>query len=394
VLPEGLDLNPGVLGPNIAAARRRASLNQSQLAERIGISRPILVAIENGHRAPSAEILDAIASTLGVRSRDLVTLPATDESALVRFRGAAKADSTVKAAVEASIDLGRYVLLLEERMGRRHLRRSMPPLSLDGVEDLDQTAEHLALSERARLHLGDGPLLRLRTLMEQSAGIDVFALPELSATKVAGLFTFANDVPLVGVNVAQNDSRRLRWTLAHEYAHFLTNRYDAELTYYSASRRSRDPYEVFADKFAAHFLMPATGLSRSFVELRQESNSVSVGQILMLAAQFDVSFQAMCERLEELGRIPRDTYASVMGRGLHPIEAERKLGIIRNDEPFAPYPQRYVYMISVLHRSGRISEGDAATFLRTDRLSARGILQEFDGGPGTDMLDEPLAGKR
>jgi Zn-dependent peptidase ImmA (M78 family)/transcriptional regulator with XRE-family HTH domain len=394
VSPDGLDLNPSVLGPNIAAARRRATLNQAQLSAKIGMSRPTLVAIETGQRLPSAETLAAIAKALAVRIRDLVMLPVTDESALVRFRGAAKADTTVKAAVEASIDLGRYTLLLEESMGQRHVRRSMPPLALDNVEDLDQAAEHLALSERGRLQLGDGPLLRLRTLLEQTVGIDVFALPELSATKVAGLFTFANDRPLVGVNAAQNDSRRIRWTLAHEYAHFLTNRYDAEVTYFTGGRRSRDPYEVFADKFAAYFLMPSTGLSRAFAELRQDSNSVSVGHILMLAAQFEVSFQAMCERLEEMDRIPRDTYASIMARGLRPIEAERKLGIVRNEETFAPYPQRYLYMISVLHRSGRISEGDAVTFLRTDRLSARGLLADFDGGPGTEMIDEPLAGKR
>jgi Zn-dependent peptidase ImmA (M78 family)/DNA-binding XRE family transcriptional regulator len=392
-MPPERPLDPGLVGRNIAAARKRASLTQGQVAETVGVSRATLVAIESGQRAPSSAVLAAIAETLNTRLRDLVSLPPTDEEALVRFRGAVRSDAPLRAAVDATIDFGRYLLLLEERIGKKSIRRPAPPMPLEGITELNDAAEQLALSERARLNLADGPIPRLRSVLEKSVGLLVFAIPELAATKAAGLFTYANDVPLVGINPAQRDSRRARWTLAHEYAHFLTNRYDAEVTYFDGGRTTRDPYEVFADRFAAYFLMPTSGVTRRLFEMAGDKKSISVAHILSLAADYEVSFQAMCERLEELERIPRDTYAAVMARGLKPLEAERRLGIQRDDEPFAPYPHRFIYLISVLQRDGAISEGDAAAFLRTDRLAAREILQNF-GGPMDGWLDEPLVGPR
>jgi Zn-dependent peptidase ImmA (M78 family)/DNA-binding XRE family transcriptional regulator len=387
--PETPSLDPGLVGRNLVGARKRASLTQSQVAERVGISRATLVAIENGQRPPNGAVLVAIADALGVRVRDLVSLPPTDEEALVRFRGIVRTDDALRAAVDAIVDFGRYVVLIEGKAAKKPARRSVPTVTLDPDSDVNDAAEQLALAERARLNLGDGPIPRLRTVLEQSVGMFVFTIAELAKTKIAGLFTFANDIPLVGLNPAQRDARRACWTLAHEYAHFLTNRFDAEVTYPEGSRRSRDAYEVFADRFAAFFLMPTSGLTRRLLEVAGDKRNISVANILSLAAEFEVSFRAMCERLAELDRIPRDTYEYVMARGLRPMEAERQLGIKRDEEPFAPYPQRYLYLLSMLYRDGEISEGDAAAFLRTDRLNAREILESF-GEPSDGWLDEPL----
>ncbi len=85
----------------------------------------------------------------------------------------------------------------------------------------------------------------------------------------------------------------------------------------------------------------------------------------------------MCHRLEEMGRIPRHTYEHVMSQGFRPIEAERSLGVERRNEQMEAYPVRYTYLVAMLMRSGAISEGDAARYLRTDRLSTREILESF-----------------
>lgn len=388
--PEASPLDPGLVGRNIVSSRKRLNLTQSQVAERAGISRATLVGIENGQRPANPAMIARLAEALGNRLRDLVSLPPTDEEALVRFRGAVRNDDAISDAVDAIFDFGRYVVLIETKAGKKHIRRNLPPLILDATADIDDAAEQLALGERARLNLGDGPIARLRSVLEESVGLFVFTIPELAKSKVAGLFTYANGVPLVGLNSAQHDARRARWTLAHEYAHFLTNRFAAEITYSEKQRRGRDSYELFADRFAAYFLMPTSSVARRLHDVAGDKRSVSVADILALAAEFEVSFQAMCERLAELDRIPKDTYAYVIARGLRPHDAERQLGIVRGEEPFAPYPRRYLYLLSMLFRDGDISEGDVAAYLRTDRLHARDILAEF-GGSADRWLDEPLA---
>ncbi|HTW84499.1 MAG TPA: XRE family transcriptional regulator [Candidatus Sulfotelmatobacter sp.] len=391
---DGIDLDPGRIGANIANARKRAEppLNQKELADRVGVSRATLVSIESGQRPPSSTVLAAIADALKVRVRDIVALPVQDEAATIRFRNPLRGDESAEAAVNALIDFARRYAILEEQIGRRRVR-TIPPLALNDGDDVEHVAEDLATAERSRFNLGDGPLLDLRSVLENDVGMLIFGLPELGKTKIAGLFTFAQDLPMVGFNVRQADPRRRRWTLAHEYAHYLTNRFDAEVTYEAGERRSRDPYEQLAERFAAHYLMPASGVTRRFAELIGGAKSATVAHVVMLANQFRVSFQAMCERLERLDRIPRNTYDYVMAQGFRPIEAELSLGIERKDEKLSSYPARYIYLLSVLHRRGAVSEGDAAAYLQTDRLSAREALSTIEADPffPMDMSLEDLS---
>lgn len=84
-------------------------------------------------------------------------------------------------------------------------------------------------------------------------------MPMLDAS-IAGMFVFDQEYGgCIALNAAQRLSRR-RWTLAHEYAHFLTDRAQAEIT--GASNRAAR--EQFADAFAAGFLLPEAGLKPHF----------------------------------------------------------------------------------------------------------------------------------
>ena len=57
--------------------------------------------------------------------------------------------------------------------------------------------------------------------------------------------------------------RRRRWTLIHEYFHFLTHREKAEISVLYSKKRL-PPEERKADVFAKHFLLPGVGLGRRF----------------------------------------------------------------------------------------------------------------------------------
>lgn len=54
------------LGDKIATLRKEAGLTQQQMAEKVGISRPSLVKIENSQRAISLEEGDVISKVLGI----------------------------------------------------------------------------------------------------------------------------------------------------------------------------------------------------------------------------------------------------------------------------------------------------------------------------------------
>lgn len=381
------DGHPVKLAANIVRARKLAGFTQAKVAGDLGLSRPTYLAIENGTRRPAPAELLRIAEVTGTTVRDLLSLVTSDEPLTLRFRSTPGADD-VEAAVSVLDDYGRRYATYEALAGERQQRWEPPLVDILRAGPLDRAAEDLATSERLRLGLGDGPLPNLRSLFDEHLGLRVFGLDELRGTKVDGIFAYDPEYgPIIGFNRA-NDTRRTRWTLCHEYAHFLTERYRSEVTVDDASRpRMRDRREVFADKFSAAFLMPASGMSRRFSELIRESDGrVTVAHLVLLAHYFEVSFHALVMRLEELQRVTAGTYENLIARGFKATAAERELGIDRGGEYLERLPLRYLTLVARLYGKGQISEGDVATALHVDRLSAREMLEGVDGSEPDGLL--------
>jgi len=388
-VPSELSVDPALLGVNIAHARKKAGKTQDALAKGLGISRPTMIAIEAGQRLPNELQLHAIAEQLGSAVRDLLNLGVPDEAVAVRFRALRGAEPSY-AALDALEDYGRRYVRLEELARDRIVRREPAPFLLARASNIERAADELAATERLRLGLGDGPLPDLRVVFEEDAGLRIFGVDELRKTKISGLFLYSQEYgPLVGFNAA-HDSRRVRWTLCHEYAHYLSERFEPEITLdVSEKPGRRERREIFADAFAARFLMPATGLSRRFSEMLSDAGGgLKVAHLLMLAQFFEVSFQAVTQRLEEIGRVTRGTHAMLRDRGFKPREAEGILGLERR-APLDRMPFRYLFLVATLYARGTISEGDVAAYLRTDRLSAREILHRVPQAGDADEASEP-----
>jgi Zn-dependent peptidase ImmA (M78 family)/DNA-binding XRE family transcriptional regulator len=381
-----LGVDPAVLGASIANARKKAGKTQEALARALGVSRPTFIAIESGQRLPHELQLHAIAKEVGSSVRDLLSLGIPDEALSVRFRSL-RGTHDVQAALETLEEYGRRYARLEELANDRITRRQPTVFPLERVANVDRSAEELALLERSRMGLGDGPLPDLRAILEEDSGLRIFGLDELRNSKVSGLFAYSAQYgALVGFNTA-HDPRRIRWTLCHEYAHFLTERFEPEIT--SEVPRRQDRREAFADAFASNFLMPTSGLSRRFTDMAQDAQgNIKVAHLLILAQLFNVSFQALTQRLEDLGRITRGTYAMLMQGGLKPREAEQLLGLEQRTA-YDRLPFRYLFLVATLYARGELSEGDAARYLHTNRLAARKLLQEVEIRSNAD--EEPAA---
>jgi Zn-dependent peptidase ImmA (M78 family)/DNA-binding XRE family transcriptional regulator len=367
---------PGPLALRLRAAREARGLTQAQAAVELGVSRPLLIAIEKGTRQASPQELTRLAEIYGTTVSELLR-PAPPPTAIgARFRAVMPADQNDGGELSLAVDeLQRRA---DDYLDLLRITASEPPGRPEPVRAIrmadSRRAEDLATEERNRLGLGDGPVRPLREVLEIEVGLRVFLLPLPS--RIAGLFVIAEPLGgCIAVN-SRHPSERRHWTMAHEYAHYLANRDRAEVTRLSYQRQPESEY--FADAFAASFLMPRSGLSRRFHELkRTSSDRVTPAMLVQLAHAYGVSLQALSDRLEELGLIPAGTWERLRERNFQPRMAARMLGLEQPEQASDALPLHYRLLAAQLYADGEITETQFARYLRTDIVGARRAYAEL-----------------
>lgn len=116
--------------------------------------------------------------------------------------------------------------------------------------------------------------------------IVVFDLPD----SISGVYTEIAGQPYIGLNSKQSVTRR-RFTIAHELYHFLTDFDSGEIAAMIESTRGLRLIEAYANKFAAHLLMPEQAMRTLWARGICQKH---------LAEIFDVSDQAMQIRMKDL----------------------------------------------------------------------------------------------
>jgi Zn-dependent peptidase ImmA (M78 family)/DNA-binding XRE family transcriptional regulator len=373
------NIDPRVLGGRLQDARKARGITQQTVADEMEIARTTLVAIEKGERRLSPHELIRLASLYGRSVSEFVSRSIVTEGFVPQFRHSWREDlnedvGLEKTAAELQHLAEDYVEL--ERLCGLSITQNPPPIYKFVGASPEQSAEEIAAAERNRLGIGDGPISNLRERLENDVGLRVFyfAMP----SKVSGLFAY-NDVlgGCIGINSNHPRDRR-NWSLAHEYGHFLTNRYQAEITFLTEKKR-QSASERLADAFAENFLMPASGLNRRFTEMHRvsPSGSITLAQICTLADLYQVSAQALIIRLEKLRRLPIGTWDKLAVEGFKPRQAQQLLGIDANPPVLDALPRRYVNLAITAYEDGHLSEGQLAKLLRVDRVSARMMVEEL-----------------
>ncbi|WP_236793998.1 ImmA/IrrE family metallo-endopeptidase [Amycolatopsis sp. GM8] len=366
------------LAARIRGARESAKLTQAEAAVELGVSRPTLIAIEKGTRSVSPGELVKLA---GVYRRDVATLlRPTQPPASIRakfrtaFTNRSDHGRQLEAAVEELESLADNYLDLLRRSGSTPPGRQPASRVLDYLPP-DRAGEDLALEERNRLGLGDGPIQQLREMLEVEVGLRIFFLNLPS--KIAGLFIYV--APLggcVGVNRNHPHERR-RWTMAHEYAHYLSSRDRSEVTQIGAGGRAPDT-ERFAEAFAANFLMPRSGIARRLHELSRDSGGKPTpATLVQLAHVYRVSVQAVCLRLEDLGLVRPGTWDLLKDHNFQPRVAAERLRLASIRDSGAQLPYHYRTIATQLYVDGDITETQFARYLGTDIVSAREEFQRL-----------------
>jgi Zn-dependent peptidase ImmA (M78 family)/DNA-binding XRE family transcriptional regulator len=380
----------------LRAARDSVGLTQAQVAAELGVSRPLLIAIEKGTREPSPTELVRLAEIYRKPVSELLRPTPPPVAIGARFRAALGAASRTEDVSDVILQLERQAdnyLDLLRRTGAPAPGRYQPARSISHLDPW-QAGEDLATEERNRLGMGDGPIQPLREVLEIDVGLRIFLLP--LPRLVAGLFVYVEALGgCVGVNIDHPTERR-RWTMAHEYAHYLANRDRAEIT--PVTRRRQQPEsERFADAFAANFLMPRSGLSRRFHELkRSKEGKVTPATLVQLAHAYGVSVQALTLRLEDLRLVPPGTWDKLRDNDFQPRAAARMLGLESSEQTSDALPLHYRLLAVQLYADGEITETQLARFLNTDIVGARRTYQQLtetgdvaeDGSPQVVDLTE------
>jgi Zn-dependent peptidase ImmA (M78 family)/transcriptional regulator with XRE-family HTH domain len=370
-------IDPKTLGARLQEARKTSGFTQQAVAEEMEMARTTLVAIEKGERRVTPEELIKLVALYGRSVSEFVGRESLTLGFVPQFRASWRQEFNenheLNDVAEELHQLAEDYLELERLCGVSMTQAYPPPFDFSKASP-EQLAEEVGAAERNRLGIGDGPIANLRERLETDVGIRIFyfAMPP----KISGVFAF-NDIlgGCIGINSVHPRDRR-NWSLAHEYGHFLTNRYQPEITFLS-DRGRQTVAERFADSFAENFLMAASGLNRRFTEMLSVSagGSITLAQICTLADLYRVSVQALVIRLEKLRRFPIGTWDRLEVEGFRPRRAQQLLGIDANPPEKSLLPRRYLNLAVMAYEKELLSEGQLAKFLRSDRVSARELVE-------------------
>lgn len=365
------------LSERLTAARKAAGVSQLDAGKHISVSRPTYIAIEKGERDVKPGELAALASLFRTQVSRLIRQETALPMIAPHLRGEIP-EAAQEVGVGEAIDklaefVDDYQFLLEKNNAR--LVPVMEPPRIDrSAMGLDALAARIAQYERSRLGFGERePIGDLRKTLDE-VGVHVFV--DVMNSKLAGLYSF---VPGFGYCILVNrlhPRERMRWTIAHEYGHFVFDRDKPGVDYLNPG--ARKPFsERFADAFAANFLMPAEGVRRQFEDAKARSGDVNVGDVCRMANFYSVSMMAMTLRMESLKLIRSGTWEFLKESGVRVSDIKREAGISEPDQKpvIDTFPERYLLLAIQAWNNEEITTSQFAKLVRRPPIQARELAE-------------------
>ncbi|HUN06260.1 MAG TPA: XRE family transcriptional regulator [Aggregatilineales bacterium] len=368
-------IDPRELGKRLRLARERRDMTQEAAAKAINVARTTIVAIEKGERRIRPDELVQLAIEYGKDVNALIQETKGPLFSEPQFRGPEQFESEddekieqwIETLKELATDYFDYEQMLNAPMVRKY-----PAEYEVGRLKAEDIGESIALEERQRLGLGDKPIANLRMVLEEEVGLRIYYLP-LKPSKYSAIYLYSDQIGgCIAVNVNHPEDRG-RMSLAHDYGHFLTSRYKPKLYIEGYGYRSEN--EKIAEQFGVHFLMPTTGVTRRFNDIRKSKDTVTPYDLVAIAHYFGVSFEALCRRLEGLRLIPAGILDYLKEEGFKVREVQRQLKLEALPEQRQRLPLRHRLLAVEALSNGLISESRFAELLDVqDRLDARAIF--------------------
>lgn len=369
-------ISPIELGERLRIIRKRLALTQDEVCQEIGLSRPTLISIEKGERQIKPNELVSICKLYKYQVSEILRFKSTPEIS-VQFRGPASISQEDNDEIEPFIHRLKILALkyteLEE-LTNSHLAYRYPTEYIVGNMKVAQAAEYIALQERQRLGLGDSPIGNLRSLLEYEVGIRIFNYPMPS--KFSAIYMYSSKTgACIAVNSGHPNERQ-RYSLAHDYLHFLCHRINPDISFDDRFYKTRKS-ERLGDAFPIYFLAPTNSLIRKFNDISHGKN-FTPSDIVSLASYYGVSSEALTLRLEDLSLLPTGTWDRVRNSNLKITELKQNLNLsppIDNDDKL--FPIRYYTLAISAFSEGKITESEMANFLEQDHMESRKTLKKY-----------------
>jgi Zn-dependent peptidase ImmA (M78 family)/DNA-binding XRE family transcriptional regulator len=378
------------LGQRLRIAREAAKLRQEDAAERLGMSRTTVVAVEKGDRRARFEEVRAFAQVYGTSVNALLRDEAVHVDLTPKFRKHfGKEDAALEGAASLLAELAQAEAELEALLAIRRAP-NYPPERVLLPGDVRAQAEQDATELRQWLGLGLSPISDIVTVLEFELGVRVY-IRRLDPN-ISGLFAYDDKIGACMLLNANHPRERRALTAAHETGHLVSTRRQPEVLIVGRGENSRE--ERYATAFGYAFLMPARAIMQKFKEVTAGSEKLTRRHLIILAHTFGVSREAVVRRLEDLklarkgtwdwflhyGGITDDQVRQVLGDLAAPdagkVDADR------------PTSLRLGLLADAASRKGILSEGQIARMLRLDRVEVRGMLDglQVEGSEA----DEPI----
>lgn len=368
------------LGRRLREARTARGFTQQDAAEALAVARTTITSLEQGDHKARPDELIRLASLYGKRVSDLVGPkdPVADFAVLFHTAAAlidaGDVQNELREVLPEFKNLCQDYLYLEQLNGIPFRPAYPPQYPTNGLPP-EEVGQDIASCEHNRLGLGDGPILQLRETLELDVGLRVFSIPLPS--RMTGIFIYTDELGgCIAVN-ARHPAELRRWSLAYEYAHFLTSRHQPNISILNSHHRVSTTGQI-ADTFARCLLMPAQELRRRFNGILQTGGGkVTAADVCRIAHYYFVSVEAMTLRLEELGVLPQGVWERLRNQGLKVRQAPEFQVLPLRPSDGELLPLRYKLLAARAYEAERLTEGQLAQFLRTDRVSARGTFQRL-----------------
>jgi len=372
------EMSPVEVGERLRVAREAAKLKQAEAATAVDIARTTLVAIEQGQRRVRMSELQQLAKLYGTSINALLRKEAVHVDLTPQFRKLSlRLDDAVEHAVQLLSELAKAEVELENLLGVKRIR-NYPPERPILPGDVRSQAEQNAHELRQWLGLGLRPIRDIVTLLEMEMGVRVYI--RRVDGRISGLFAYDDALGACVLLNANHTRERRTQTAAHECAHLLSTRRQAEILDGGFQENSRA--ERYAAAFARAFLTPPRAVMQKFKEVTAGSEKLTRRHVIVLAHAFGVSREAMVRRLEELGLTKPGTWDwfEEFG-GISDDQARQVLGDLPGPDSHRidadrPTSLRLGLLAGEAWRRSLLSEGQLARMLYLDRVEVR---QMFDG---------------
>lgn len=381
-------MDHGRLGERLRLAREHARMNQGEVARTLNVTGAALSQYEAGKRKLDALTLEHLARLYGVPLGFFFgdeTAAADWEASLRTVADELSAEG--KEGVSLLVDRLRTLEKLYTLTGMPLPGRAHHPFEALPEDELPDYAVARA-AERVRRHfdLGNAPVPDMRMFLERH-GFAVFTLPlGVNNQAISGLFF---EHPTLGAVVVVNEDQaftRRPFTLGHELAHAMYHHDRPAILCRDGDRR---PLERFAERFAAHFLVPAEALDEQLGRL--PGGRVSrPEEVIHLARYFGVSYGAMRWRLTEAKRT-----AGVLpgSREVRPVHVAQTLGYfptpfefgVRPLPPELRLPRSYIDLALRALETGQLSLRRVARLLGVSDIE---LEERLYGDPETASAEE------